>query len=148
MCQPTDMKRNVDQIASDWMAYARYADPNEAPDQISARGWALYELVQDDPAIAWEIIKTVVGRYPEKDFYAIEKSEAQEVVGNLAAGPLEDLLSASGRIFIEAVEAEARRDRRMAWTVGGVWQLTMPGDIWARVQRVADYSYWQPPATG
>jgi hypothetical protein len=140
------MTHDVNKTASDWVAYASYTGPNNVPDEIFAGAWALYDLVQDSPDTAWEVLKAVIDQYPEKDFYAVERSEAQEVVGRLAAGPLEDLLSAFGVNFIGVVEAEARRDRRIAWTVGGVWQAEMTDDIWARVQRVADYTYWERPA--
>ncbi len=138
------MTNEPDQLASDWIAFARY-DADKAPDQVFADGWALYDLVEDDPQTAWEVIKLVVRRYPEEDYYSHEKTEAQKVVGNLAAGPLEDLLSAQGPLIIEAVETEAQADRRMAWTLGGVWQHLMTDDIWARVQAVADDSFWSRP---
>ncbi|WP_411341156.1 DUF6869 domain-containing protein [Sphingopyxis sp. J-6] len=141
------MKYDIDQVAADWIENARYTDPNDAPAEIAARAWVLYELAEDNPVVAWEVIKAVVRSYQEEDFYSAERTEAQEVVGHLAAGPLEDWLSISGPTSIHAVEEEARRDRRMAWALGGVWKLTMTDDVWARVQSAADYSYWERPTT-
>jgi hypothetical protein len=135
------MTIDAEQLASDWIAFARH-DRGKVPEQVFDAGWALCDLVEDDPQAAWEVIKLVVRRYSEQDYYSHEKTEAQTVVGNLAAGPLEDLLSAQGALFIDAVESEARADRRMAWTLGGVWQNAMTNEIWARVQRAADSSYW------
>lgn len=143
--QPKHMTIDLQQVALDWIAYACF-DPNDAPDEVFVRGWVLYDLVEDDPSAAWEAIKLVAYHYPEEDFYSQEKTEAQRTVGNVAAGPLEDLLSAPGSLFLDAVESEARRDRRMAWTLGGVWQSTIPDDAWARLQKVADSSYWRRPA--
>ena len=57
--------------------------------------------------------------------------------GVLAAGPLEDFLGIYGPDYIDRVEAEARRDRRLAWALGEVWGWTMTDDVWARVQRAA-----------
>jgi hypothetical protein len=105
----------------------------------------LYDLVEEDASLAWQVIQIVVRRYPEGDYYSSDETEAQRVVGLTAAGPLEDLLSTRASEFIEDVEREARRDRRMAWTLGGVWRSTTPGDLWARVQKVADYSFWDRP---
>lgn len=136
------MTYDPDKVASDWIAYARYR-PDEAPDQIFADGWVLYDLVEDDPRLAWEVIKVVVRRYPIQDYYSARKTEAQQVVGNMAAGPLEDLISTRGSEFIDAAEIEAGLDRRMAWTLGGMWQSTTPDEIWHRVQQVADYAYWK-----
>lgn len=139
------MNNLPEQIASDWIAFAR-DDANKAPDDVFTRGWALYDLVEDAPSTAWIVMKIVVAHYSENDLYSLVRTEAQRVVGNLAAGPLENLLSAHGSLFIDAAEAEARSDRRMAWTLGGVWQSNIPDAIWARLQRSADYSYWKRPA--
>ena len=118
------------------MPYARYS-PNDAPEDVFVRGWVLYDLVEDDPALAWGTMKTVVSRYSEDDLFLENGSEAQRVVGNMAAGPLEDLLDKHGSRFIEIVEEQARLDRRMAWMLSGVWQSSMPDGIWTRVQRAA-----------
>ena len=143
-CKSSTMEHDAEQVASDWVIFARY-DANKAPDLVFANGWVLYDLVGENPHLAWDVIKRVISRYSERDYFSDSKTEAQKVVGNLAAGPLEDLLSAHGPVFIEAAEAEARSDRRMAWTLGGVWQLGMSNEIWARVQQAADHSYWSRP---
>lgn len=140
------MSYDPDKVASNWIAFARYA-AGKAPDQVFADGWFLYDLVEDEPSLAWEVMKVVVGHYPEGDYYSVDKTEAQQVVGNMAAGPLENLIGTRASEFIEAIEREARRDRRKAWTLGGVWQSTTPDELWSRVQRVADYSFWNQRAT-
>jgi hypothetical protein len=140
------MSHSLEQIASDWIAYARYGS-SEAPDQVHADGWVLYDLVEDAPTLAWDVIQIVVRRYTLADLYSATKTEAQDVVGLTAAGPLEDLISSFGLDYIDAIEEEARRDQRMAWTLGGVWQSTTPDDVWARIQVVADNSYWERSAT-
>ena len=139
------MLGTVEEVASYWIAYARLG-PDSAPEQVFADGWALVELVWDDPAAAWEVIKAVVRHYTLDEYYSISRTEAQEVVGLLAAGPIEDLLSEKGSLFISAIETEAATDKRFAWALGGVWQSTTPDDIWARVRRVADDSYWERPS--
>ena len=136
------MSKAVETVASDWVAYARLG-PDKAPEQVFADGWVLVDLVWDDPVSAWEAIKAVVRRYELNEYHSPSQTEAQTVVGLLAAGPLEDLLSENGSSFISAIEAEAKNDARFAWALGGVWQSTTPDEIWARVERVADYSYWE-----
>lgn len=141
---PAELTVTAAQVASDWIAYARYDDPNAAPETVFARGWVLNDLVSDDPELAWQAIKTVIGTYPENDIFSEAKTEAQAVIGLLVAGPLEDLLSFFGRQLIDSVEAEARRDPRMAWALGGVWQSAMTDPVWARVQAAAgDHLYWK-----
>ena len=136
------MNVGVEKLALDWIAYARLG-PDNAPEDVFVDGWALVDLTWDDPETAWEAIKAVIRHYQLEDYYSVHATEAQTVVGLLAAGPLEDLLSREGASFITAIELEAKSDKRFAWAVGGAWQSTTPDDIWARVQRVADHSYWK-----
>jgi hypothetical protein len=82
-------------------------------------------------------MKLVVDRYPRDQLFTEEETEAQRILSNLGAGPLEGVLAAHGADFIGVVEVAARRDPKMRWTLGCVWQNAMPDDIWVRVQRDA-----------
>jgi len=136
------MKDDPTKVAMDWIAYARLG-PDSAPEEVFSDGWVLVDLAMDGSPIAWDAIVQVIRSFPEEEFYSIERTVAQQVGGLAAAGPLEDLISEHGSVFIDVVEMEARKDRRFAWALGGVWQSTTPEDIWDRVRRVADYSYWK-----
>lgn len=57
----------------------------------------------------------------------------ESVLGVLAAGPLEDLIDASGPEYIERIELQARRDPAFRYLLGGVWASSTPS-IWARVE--------------
>ncbi|MGH6615417.1 DUF6869 domain-containing protein [Sphingomonas sp.] len=142
------MDMSAEQIVADWIAYGRYATHADAPEQVQADGMSMLELPEDDPELTWDVIRRVISQYSENDLFAVEKTEAQRVVGRVAAGPLEDLLGYHGGSFIDRVEAEARSDRRMAWALGGVWQLMMPDDLWGRVESIADRSYWVRASEG
>ena len=87
--------------------------------------------------MAWEAIKLTVKAYSVADLFTDAETEARGVISNIAAGPLEELLSHHGPVFIEKVETEARIDRRMFWALGCVWQNSMADDIWQRVRRAA-----------
>lgn len=102
-----------------------------------------------EPQLTWDTIMLVVKAFSEADFYSETKTktEAQKVCGQLAAGPVEELLSYHGPDYIERFESEARLDRRMAWVLGGVWQAEMSDDIWDRVRHVSDDSYWNRKIT-
>lgn len=130
------MDTDPEQIASDWIIYSRYS-PNSAPEDVFDRGWSIYELAFETPLLAWEAIKSVIRRYSEDQLFTEDDTEAKRILGHTAAGPLEDLLAEHGTSIIDAVEAEAKRDRRMFWTLGGVWQNSMADDIWLRVQQAA-----------
>ena len=109
------------------------------PVEKAEYGWACGEPVDDartDPERAWLCI-----------LYALDSPACQEHLGVLAAGPLEDLLSHHGDVFIDRVEAQARQDPRFASLLGGVWQFLMSEHIWARVQQAADQRGWDTAPT-
>jgi hypothetical protein len=63
---------------------------------------------------------------------------SQRVVGMLAAGPVENLLSEFGPDYIASVEDLARQDERFRWLLGGVWRLEMTDEVWQRLQSARD----------
>jgi hypothetical protein len=64
----------------------------------------------------------------------LEKEPPDNVLGVLAAGPLEELIAYAGHEYIERIEAEARINPRFRQLLGGVWQHGTPEDIWSRVE--------------
>ncbi len=97
----------------------------------------MYDIAFDNPELAWEAIKVVIFSYACDELLCDRNTEAKKIVGVTAAGPLEDLLADHGSQFIDAVELAARRDRRIQWALGCVWQNSMTDEIWARVQTAA-----------
>ena len=126
--------RPVRQVVEAWLLWAAWqSDPaNDGQDNHELIGFMeLDELVHEHPEHAWPCILATVA-----------DARAQPFLGLLAAGPIEDLLSIHGATFIDRVEREARQNPRFAWTLGGVWQLQMTDEIWARVQQVWDRRGW------
>jgi len=66
-----------------------------------------------------------------------EDDEPNNLLGNLAAGPLEDLLAYHGSEMIDELELLARRNPDFSYLLGGVWQNLMSDDVWKRVQAAA-----------
>ena len=102
--------------------------------EYDERFWAyeeLDDLCTDSPEDTWEVILGILAQSP-----------SDRALGSLAAGPLEDLLSRHGPSIIERVGLEACRNPAFASLLGGVWQHTMPDDIWARVTAVWDRRGW------
>jgi hypothetical protein len=64
-----------------------------------------------------------------------EREMSDKAFGILAAGPVENLLSEFGESYIERVEELARKNPRFNFLLGGVWQLAMTEDVWARLQK-------------
>ncbi|WP_395396333.1 DUF6869 domain-containing protein (plasmid) [Novosphingobium sp. BL-8A] len=122
-------------LASDWITFLPHMP--DVSDDVRDRAWAIYDLTEDDPAVAWDAIKHVVARYTLQELLAAEKNEAQRIVECTASGPIEKLLIAHGPRFIGAMETEARRDLRMAWALGGVWRNSINEEVWLRGRRAA-----------
>lgn len=140
------MDKDAELIVSDWIAYIRLGA--DAPDEVQADGASMYDLSWDDPELTWEVIQRIVQRYPEEELYTPLRTEAQAVVGRVAAGPLEDLLGIHGERFIDRIEAAALADRRFAWALAGMYQFTMTDDVWDRVQDIVSRRHFTKPVGG
>lgn len=91
--------------------------------------WAFKKLdykCRHEPEYAWNILLKI-----------LEKNPSVFVLDNLAAGPLEDLLTNYGDLFINRVENEAKENNQFKYLLGGVWQNDMPKSIWDRIQIAA-----------
>lgn len=130
------MQPSIGQQADAWVALHRYANPDDAPEEVFDLGFRLNEFAYDDPPFCLNVIKEVVSRYAERDLFTDAGTEAKRVLANLGAGPLETLLGENGDRVIAEVEAEARSDRRFLWTLACVWQHGMSDELWSRVQRL------------
>jgi hypothetical protein len=89
----------------------------------------LWELVHDDPEVAWNIIQI------------IRQEGSELILSNLAAGPLEDLLVAHGDRFIDRVESLAEHDAQFRRLLAATWQNSMPPRLWKRIKAVAGPSW-------
>jgi hypothetical protein len=104
--------------------YMRHAEAGAA-DLTDFWAWeAVTEFVERAPAgDAWGLVVDLVRRAPD------------EVLGNVAAGPLEDLVRRHGAALVDWIEGEGRRDERFRWALGGVWLTRgdLPPEVEARV---------------
>jgi hypothetical protein len=117
----------VSALVDGWLAWCAWVSDPASRDRFdgpSGHSDFLW-VVEEHPERAWEAILKLV-----------EDSNAHCYLGQLAAGPIEDLLSYHGQQFIERVETTARTNPIFASTLSGVWKFTMSDDIWARVQAV------------
>ena len=80
---------------------------------------------QDHPELVWQAILEV-----------LQRDLTEEAKGDLAAGPLEELLYFHGADFIDRVEQAAQSDPQFNHLLGGVWRAEMPAEIWERVEKV------------
>jgi len=140
------METDVKDIADAWVEYTLLARElggyDEIPDEVYRRGIRLDGLVRYEPLLAVDAITEVTQRFSEADLASNERTDAQYVLDNLGAGPLEDLLAKNDEQCVQAVEAKAAQDGRFRWALGCCWQNAMSDDVWLRVQRASARSIY------
>ena len=91
--------------------------------------WAfekLNGLAEGDSDLCLDIVLSILDRDDDK-----------QVIGSLAAGPVEDLLVVHGNDVVEKIEELASENAAFRHMLGGVWQNEMSDDIWERVRAVS-----------
>lgn len=89
--------------------------------------YVAYETAQDDADWwAWEVLDEAVDERPEEAWLlvreAIERAPSEEVVFNIAAGALENLVNDHGDVLLERIEAAARDRPKLRLAMTGVWR--------------------------
>jgi hypothetical protein len=110
-------------------AFIRHAELGTR-DRESFWGWdAVNDIVHAaPPEDAWDLVVELVRRAPD------------QVLGHVAAGPLEDLVRLHGAALVEWIEGEARRDARFRWALGAAWlsRGALPPEVEDRILRASD----------
>jgi hypothetical protein len=118
------MKRSEDDLVEAWTAYyeadseARQLDDN--PNRWASESLMLLEL--REPQRTLSLIVKIASRSSNRD-----------VLGALAAGPLESILARHGEQVIDAVEKLVADDPKFKCIIGDVWRNAMTDAIWQRV---------------
>jgi hypothetical protein len=97
-------------LVDDWIGYC--AGGSQPSDSRVAAWESVDELVRRDPESAWSLVLELIAAAAD-----------DRMLANVAAGPLEDLLSGDPDRFIERVEIEARRDPRFRRCLTGAWRI-------------------------
>jgi hypothetical protein len=118
----------VHRIVEEWLLWATWQSDstNSGKQNDDLIGFDEFDwVVRSHPEHAWECILATV-----KD------SRSKPFLGLLAAGPMEDLLSFHGPVFIERVENEAKINPAFAssWAVFGVFKCL---SIFGRVYKLS-----------
>jgi len=121
----------IDNLARTWMANIaelirqKTGNPNVIPN-IPMHD--LDVMVYEDPENAWLVIDS-----------ARRMTQDDRMLANIAAGPLENLLSKHGEQFIDRVEALAKADEHFAYLMTGVWERNkMSESLVARIKAIAN----------
>ena len=129
------MENDLPRLVNDWIAFHKSVkDSEEYNDLLGIILEVDIDLTRENPNEAWQFIQMVL---------ATDGSGVEEIMGPLAAGPVENLLTHHGPVVIDRVEQEARSNPKFAELLGGVWKFQMSDDIWHRVQLVWDRRNWK-----
>jgi len=85
------------------------------PSQSSGDFWAWEEVerrVRVSLAQGWEVIQALV-----------EKADAENSLGYVAAGPLEDFVDIYGDAGLDVIAATCETDEKMQFALSGIWLL-------------------------
>jgi hypothetical protein len=117
----------LERLARRLLSYLRAGTENAlpAPDHPDAWTFVLLDhLTRDHPALALAAIRAMLAA-----------CDTPEDVAFVAAGPLEDLLSAHLPALIDEVEALAASSPRFGYALTGVWKPTSAAPLlWARIE--------------
>lgn len=125
------MITDVASLAEGWISYWLAPEDSALRESFS---WAVdreYELVREEPEIAWFLILEVLRR-----------NSSTQILEVLSAGPLEDLLAKHGERIIASVEREAKSNPSLASLLGGIWRNDISEHVWSRVQAVWNRKGW------
>ncbi len=102
-------------------AYIRHSELGPADEQ-HYWGWdAVTSFIQSaSPEDGWTLTVDILRAAPDA------------IIGNIGAGPLEDLVIQHGNSLIDWIEGEARRDPRFRQALAGVW--ISKGDLFPEVE--------------
>jgi hypothetical protein len=120
-----------EKLIAGWICFAQ-TEENAA--EYHARFWAykaLEQLRETDPLACLEIVVAIMERDPSDD-----------VISNLAAGPVEEMLVVQGIATIDRIEQLAATNPGFKRLLGGVWDRSIPEPIKTRFNRTRGGERW------
>ena len=124
----SQMTENFDTLAQAWLENLGSEDgfPNRESSLIAFD--KVCEFAEFEPDKALEFIKVAVN-------FCRDDSRC---LGQIAAGPLEDVLLTHGDLVIERIESEARKDSRVVEMLGGMYLTGMNENVRERIELILE----------
>lgn len=116
----------IEELAKRWVEFQRAflrSGGGAIADDLEEASDEVLHMPFDAPEKAWKLIQIIV-----------QCCEENDVLGSLAAGPIEDLLSQHGEAFIDRIEVFARDNPKFLLLLQGVWKGMMSDSVWDRLQ--------------
>ncbi|WP_449466253.1 DUF6869 domain-containing protein [Stenotrophomonas humi] len=117
--------RSPSALAEEWIE--RWSTPGASAGSTVEASVLDRELPRKQPNLCLAVILEVLGR--------IDASSPNQLLGMLAAGPLEDLLNHNGDAVLAEVDLLARRDPGFRLLLNGVWDSGIKPDVLTRLAK-------------
>lgn len=124
-------KVSQEKLVKTWIALQRAPYDSEEYHRLFWAHQQLSDLCDESPDKCWEIITQILQ----------EERDDVEILANLAAGPLEDLLVKHGKQIINRVEKEAQTNEDFRKLLGSIWKNKIVDDVWSRLKAVSGPSW-------
>ena len=121
-----------------WNAWRSSAELQEL-----AEGWITKPERQwspDDDAL-YALLHSEPDRALSTMFAVMQLTDDEQVLGGLAAGPVEDFLGVHGRAYLQVFHTLALEHRRLREVLDGVWQGSMPKDVWHQIETLKQKAF-------
>jgi len=115
----------ITKLINSWINLQSLEQSSKEADQLM---WAAEEvnlLSISSPRECWEFILDV-----------IQHTDDEWVLTNLAAGPLENLLSVNPEEVILWIEKEVGNNPKLKQQLGSIWKNIIPDHIWKRFEKI------------
>jgi len=113
-------------LVKSWMQLQQLPEDSN---EITNLMWASDEVLKlalRKPQQCWEFILKV-----------LQLTEDEWILTNLAAGPLENLLSLNPDVAFEWIENEFPNNKKLQSLLNGVWQNLIPDEVWHKLKNLA-----------
>src|SRR5260221_6489686 len=118
-----------DELMTRYMSHAESVSHGTSHDAVDESGLdavaELDRLVRNDAERAWTLIQE-----------AIQRTQSDQVLAFVAAGPLEDFVRLHLGQFVDRIEAVAHTNDWFRRALSGVWVDDLPGDLEARLAQI------------
>lgn len=123
-------KNRDELVAKGWISY--HKSPSNIRDENSEYFVFIEELsdsVKNDFSFSLRVVSKI-----------IELCNDEDIIFNVAAGPMEDILVVASQKEVDEIIAIASRSCIFRKMLRGVWRNSIPDETWRRVSKIAGIS--------
>lgn len=121
------MKESIEnnELVSAWIKLQQLPQDSSAAQHLMWAATEINLLALESPKECWEVVMRI-----------FKETDDEWVLTNLAAGPIESLLSINGDYVIPLIQKEAVSNEGFRNMLKGVWRSAIPEDVWKRLDKI------------